>query len=192
MTIANNNLKQFKQYKTEQQQNDQHKVKDRGRTVGYTEKPVTGKVQTRDKKKKKATWKHSQADTSRTAPFEMDTARPTSTKMVTWKTLIIDLATLSPAESGVQVEDVYNTVQSKYNKMFKGHMQPNPCIRHHPAYETLFEYTTEGCPVDCGESWLQEQLEAAIHRGNHMSVQKLQAAKCLHEEALEKVEQGSA
>jgi len=71
-------------------------------------------------------------------------------------------------------------------------MRPNPCIRHHPAYETLFEYATDGCPVDCGESWSQDQLEAAIHRGNHASAQDPQAAKCLREEALEKVEQGSA
>jgi len=112
--------------------------------------------------------------------------------MVTWKTPIVDLAMTSPAEVGMPAEDEYNTVQSKYNKMFKGCMWLNPCIRHHPAYKTLFEYATEGCPVDCRESWSREQLEAAIHRGNHALAQDPQAAKCFHKEALEKVEQGSA
>jgi len=50
----------------------------------------------------------------------------------------------------------------------------------------------EDCPVVCGESWLQEQLEVAIHRGNHASAQEPHVAKCLHDKALEKVQQGSA
>jgi len=70
MTIANSSLKQFEQYKSEQQQNDQHMVKDQGRTVAYTGTLVAGKVQTSAIKTEMTTWKHSQADTSRTAPFE--------------------------------------------------------------------------------------------------------------------------
>jgi len=88
--------------------------------------------------------------------------------------------------------DAYSTVQSKYNKTFKGHMQPSPCIFHHSAYKTLFEYVMEDCPAVCGESWSCECLEAAIHQGNHASAQEPQAAKCFWEEALKKVKQGSA
>jgi len=92
-----------------------------------------------------------------------------SQKKVTWKNPIVDKPSKPPIDTENKTEDAFNTVQSKYNKTFKGRMRPNPCIRHHPAYETLFEYATEGCPVDCGESWSQEQLEEAIHRGNHAS-----------------------
>jgi len=43
--------------------------------------------------------------------------------------------------------------QSKYQPEFHGRMQPDPCINHHPAFDMLFKYATEGCLVDCGESW---------------------------------------
>jgi len=92
----------------------------------------------------------------------IDNTSATTTKKVTWKTPIVDESELSASATEKTAEDAYNTVQSKYNKTFKGRMRPSPCIRHHPAHETLFEYATDGCPVDCGESWSQEQLEAAI------------------------------
>jgi len=30
--------------------------------------------------------------------------------------------------------------QSKYESVFHGHMRPDPCILHHPAYATLFPW----------------------------------------------------
>jgi len=80
--------------------------------------------------------------------------------------------------------------QSKYSSMFQGCMRPNPCISHHPAYATLFQYATEGCPVDCGESWSKEHLEVVILQGPHISAKSPEAAACLQQEALEKVAQG--
>jgi len=52
--------------------------------------------------------------------------------------------------------------QSKYQPEFCGRMQPDPSIKHHPAFDMLFQYATEGCPDDCGESWSREHLEAVI------------------------------
>jgi len=86
----------------------------------------------------------------------------------------------------------FNPSQSKYQPVFRGRMRPDPSIRHHPAYPMLFEYATNGCPVDCGESWNMEHLEAAIHRGPHISAKSPEAAACLRQEALEKVAQGEA
>jgi len=82
--------------------------------------------------------------------------------------------------------------QSKYQPEFHGRMRPDPGINHHPAFDMLFKYATEGCPVDCGESWSREHLEAAIQRGPHISAKSTEAAACLREEALEKVKQGYA
>jgi len=193
MTIATNNLRQLERHKTEQQQTAQHSVKDRGRTVSNMVTLGAGWVQESATATKPATWEHPQfGDTTKTTPFETDKTRAAMRKTVTWKTPIVDSTAAPPFKSGAIVEDAYNTVQSKYNKTFKGRMRPNPCIRHHPAYETLLEYATDGCPVDCGETWSRIQLEAAIDRGNHASAQDPQAAKCLREEALEKVAQGSA
>jgi len=53
----------------------------------------------------------------------------------------------------------FNTAQSKYTQSFRGRMRPDPSIQHHPAYQVLFEYATEGCPVDCSKSWSKEHLE---------------------------------
>jgi len=81
-------------------------------------------------------------------------------------------------------------IQSKYQPEFRGRMRPDPSIEHHPAFGMLFKYATEGCPVDCGEPWTREHLEAAILRGPHISAKSTEATTCLREEALEKVKQG--
>jgi len=88
--------------------------------------------------------------------------------------------------------DTFNPSQSKYQPAFQGRMHPDPSIQHHPAYPILFEYATNGCPVDCGQSWSKEHVEAAIHRGPHISAKSPKAAACLQQEALEKVAQGEA
>jgi len=83
--------------------------------------------------------------------------------------------------------------QSKYqNVSFHGHMQLDESIRHHPAFDALFCYATKGCPVDCGPSWSQEHLEAAVLHGPHILAKSADAARCLQEEAMEKVAQGEA
>jgi len=83
--------------------------------------------------------------------------------------------------------------QSKYkNVSFRGRMRPDESIRHHPAFDALYRYATEGCPVDCGLSWTAEHLEAAVLRGPHISAKSAEAARCLREEAMEKVAQGEA
>jgi len=192
MTIATNNLKQMGCPKTEQQQNKQHAVKDWGKPAGSTELPVPVMDKLSAKATETATWKNPRFNTPKTSPLGKDKSRATATKTVTWKTSIVDTSKTPLSEIDMNAEDAFNTVQSKYNKTFKGCMWPSPCIWHHPAYKTLFKYATDGCPIVCDESWSWEWLEAAIQRGNHASAQELQAEKCLCEEALEKEQQGSA
>jgi len=95
-------------------------------------------------------------------------------------------------EKSEMTEEQIMEIQSKYETVFHGRMRPDPCIAHHPAYATLFRYTTEGCPVNCGEPWSREHLEAAIQQGPHISAKSPEAAACLRQEAFEKVEQGEA
>ena len=40
---------------------------------------------------------------------------------------------------------------------------------HHPAYETLKTYATEGCPVKNGRNWTKEEINAAVMRVPHES-----------------------
>jgi len=83
--------------------------------------------------------------------------------------------------------------QRKYkNVLFCGHMRLDESIRHHPAFDALYCFATKGCPVDFGPSWTAEHLEAAILRGPHISAKSAEAARCLWEEAMEKVVQGEA
>jgi len=56
----------------------------------------------------------------------------------------------------------------------------------------LLQFAMDGCPVDCGPTWTLDQLRAAIQCGNHPSACAPDAAACLHEEMLEKVQQGFA
>jgi len=69
-----------------------------------------------------------------------------------------------------------NPAQSKYPIAFCGCMHPDPSMQHHPVYPLLFEYATEGCPIDCGMPWTREHLEAAIARGPHISAKEPEAA----------------
>jgi len=87
--------------------------------------------------------------------------------------------------------DITST-QSKYPPVFHGQMWPDPSISHNLAFPMLQKYATEGCPVDCGEPWTREHLDTAVNRGPHISAWSSQAAICLREEALEKVQQGYA
>jgi len=65
--------------------------------------------------------------------------------------------------------EMLNPAQSKYDVLFCGCMRPDDSISHHPAFPLLFKYAIEGCPVNCGEPWMHEHLEVAIHRGPHIS-----------------------
>ena len=49
-------------------------------------------------------------------------------------------------------------------------MQPQGLTSSHPAFQTLQQYATEGCPAKTGRHWTREEMQAAIDRGNHISV----------------------
>ena len=40
-------------------------------------------------------------------------------------------------------------------------------VFHHPAYETIIRYATEGCPVKTGRDWTKEEINAAVMRDTH-------------------------
>ena len=74
---------------------------------------------------------------------------------------------------------------------FKGLMYPRHEVLDHPAGPDLLQYALEGCPVDCGDDWTLEQLEAAIQNGAHSSANVPEAAEACKKEALERVKEGS-
>ena len=74
----------------------------------------------------------------------------------------------------------------------KGLMWPRTFALNHPAAPLLESYARHGCPVDCGEHWTQDRIEAAIKHGPHRSARTPEARQALRKEALEKVQQGFA
>ena len=54
-----------------------------------------------------------------------------------------------------------------------GKHQNNTCTLglsvHHPDYETLKRYATEGCPVKTGQNWTEYEINVAVMRGPHQS-----------------------
>ena len=48
-------------------------------------------------------------------------------------------------------------------------MFPSGFAVHHPAYESLKRYATEGCPVKTGRNWTKEEINASVMRGPHES-----------------------
>jgi len=71
-------------------------------------------------------------------------------------------------------------------------MHPDSSMQHYPAFAILWQYATKGFPVDGGSSWSKKHLEAVIYRGPHPYAKSKESARCLHKQAMEKVEQGEA
>ena len=98
---------------------------------------------------------------------------------------------LSPPRRKKPVDDTaFTPTQSKLPK-FKGLMFPRQEVLHHPAGPELLQYALDGCPVDCGDDWTLEHLEAAIKNGAHSSANIPEAAAACKKEALERVNEGS-
>ena len=51
----------------------------------------------------------------------------------------------------------------------QNNMCPLGLAVHHPDYETLKRYATEGCPVKNGRNWTKEEINSAVMRGPHES-----------------------
>ena len=75
---------------------------------------------------------------------------------------------------------------------YRNHMCPRGLALHHPAASTLVQYATFGCPVNTGDPWTREQMQAAIDRGPHVSALVAEASAQLDEEIKEKVMNGQA
>jgi hypothetical protein len=63
-------------------------------------------------------------------------------------------------------------IHSKH-PIFKGLMLPCHEVLTHPADPDLLRYATDGCPVDCGDSWSRQRIEAAIAKNAHASAKVL-------------------
>ena len=81
----------------------------------------------------------------------------------------------------VKLKEQFTATDSKYNSTetieIKGLMLPTGSALRHPAAEMLLEYAKIGCPVDCGEDWTLEKIEAAIKRGLSETAKDPTAAK---------------
>ena len=69
-------------------------------------------------------------------------------------------------------------------------MNPQEHAMKHPAVPLLKHYADHGCPVDCGDDWSQEHIEALLRRGPHITAKEPDAIRALHEETEGKVKNG--
>ena len=77
--------------------------------------------------------------------------------------------------------------QSKLPSTLHGLMCPRNNVLQHPAAKLLLKWATDGCPVDCGQPWSKQAIQAAIDKAAHPSAQSLEAATACRNEALERV-----
>ena len=70
-------------------------------------------------------------------------------------------------------------------------MSPAACVNFHPFTETLREWE-EGVPVDCGEDWTLDQIEAAIAQGPHQSAMTPESLELITEDIAYQVRVGYA
>lgn len=67
----------------------------------------------------------------------------------------------------------------------------NEALKHEAA-NLIMSYTKDSCPVDCSPNWTKDQVKAAMIKGPNTSSTNLDALHTLHEETIEKVQNGYA
>jgi hypothetical protein len=70
-------------------------------------------------------------------------------------------------------------------------LSPSACVNFHPFTETLRQWE-EGVPVDCGEDWTSEMIEAAIQQGPHKSALTPESITLIEEDVAYQVRAGYA
>jgi hypothetical protein len=70
-------------------------------------------------------------------------------------------------------------------------MAPTARVDFHPFSETLREWET-GVPVDCGEPWTWETIEAAVEKGAHKSATTEESIALIEEDVAYQVKAGYA
>ena len=99
----------------------------------------------------------------------------------------------SPPPKCKQAEpDPLTPTQSEFSTKIHGLMFPCNDVLKHPAAKMLLKWATDGCPVDCGEPWSIERIQAAIDKAAHPSAQSNAAATACRNKALERVKDGCA
>ena len=74
--------------------------------------------------------------------------------------------------------------------LYFGLMRPHNQALFHPATNDFLSYTTDGCPINCGNDWTIHQIQAAIDRGSHPSAQHPIPEKACRQEALAQAAEG--
>jgi hypothetical protein len=78
--------------------------------------------------------------------------------------------------------------QGKQKKL----MSPSAsCVNFHPFTETLRDWE-EGVPVDCGDNWTRNQIDAAIQQGPHTLALTLESIDLIKEDVAYQVQAGYA
>ena len=72
----------------------------------------------------------------------------------------------------------------------KGLMWPRTLSSSHKAADVLTEWAEQGCPVDCGDQWSEEQIITALKRGPHPSARQPEAKAYLQKETQAKIKAG--
>jgi hypothetical protein len=70
-------------------------------------------------------------------------------------------------------------------------MSPSACVNFHPFTDTLREWE-EGVPVDCGNDWTLEQIDAAVAQGPHQSAMTPESLELIQEDIAYQVRAGYA
>lgn len=112
-------------------------------------------------------------------------ARPSSPHSV------IPLQGFDWASAAASTKDI-ETDDAAIGGEFNGLMIPRGKARTHPAGPMLLQYARDGCPVDVGRVWTNDEITAAAHRGPHVSALLPEAIAMMYVEAQAKVDEGFA
>lgn len=101
----------------------------------------------------------------------------------------------TPEEQDLEIKEEFgkmDTIPEIAKERLGKTMWPSEEALEHPAAPLLEYWAKNGCPVDCGEPWTREVIEAAIKRGPHASAKSPAAIQALIQETKDKIAGGYA
>ena len=106
-----------------------------------------------------------------------------------------EISTSSPVETKQPLQAPWKITTSRAprprkevrTQKLQKQMQPQGLTKNHPAFQTLQQYATKGCPTKTGRHWTREEMQAAIDRGNHISARQPEAVAAYQAEIQEKI-----
>ena len=84
-----------------------------------------------------------------------------------WQKTTVVRRSMDQSHIGQLTKELFCQMSYHHLESTKNNMCPSGLGVHHPIYEMLIEYATNGCPVKTSRNWTKEEIHEAVMRVPH-------------------------